>query len=98
MHVIKYISVRMETVAHLSVRQELWDTDLTDFLNRKPFGDEEFNDDFFTEVACPLQDAWYCYKKGEYEEALVEVQRCEATDWRTAGFDWLNTSITNKEK
>ena len=82
----------------MSVRQELWDIDLTDFLNRKPFEELSFNDEFFIEVACPLQDAWHCYKKGEYEDALVEVQRCEATDWRTAGFDWLNTSINNKEK
>jgi thymidylate synthase len=82
----------------MTVPQNLWDVDLVDFLNRKPFGDEVFHDEFFTEVACPLQDAWYCYKKGEYKEALVEVQRCEATDWCTAGFDWLNSSIKTKEK
>tara|TARA_R100000781_G_scaffold1799_2_gene3058 strand:+ start:11991 stop:13007 length:1017 start_codon:yes stop_codon:yes gene_type:complete len=82
----------------MSVDSHTWDTDLVAFLDRRPFEPMEFVDDFFTDVACPLQDAWYCYKKGEYEEALVEVQRCEATDWCTAGFDWLNTSINNKEK
>jgi len=82
----------------MSVDSFTWDTDLVNFLDRKPFQEMEFTDDFFTDVACPLQDAWYCYKKGEYEEALVEVQRCEATDWCTAGFDWLNKAIKNKEK
>jgi len=74
-----------------------WENDLLEFLKRKPFGDEVFVDSFFSEVAAPLQDAWFCYKKGEYDEALVQVQGCEADDWRTAGFDWLNTSINNKE-
>ena len=75
-----------------------WDTCLLNFLDRAPLQDVEFEEPFFTDVACPLQDAWYLYKSGEYDEALIEVQSCAATDWATAGYDWLNRAIQNKEK
>ena len=77
---------------------ETWETDLTRFFHRAPMQDVEFTEPFFNEVAVPLQDAWFFYKSGEYDEALIEVQACEASDWATAGYDWLNRAITNKEK
>ena len=76
---------------------DLWEQDLTWFFNRAPMQDVDFVDPFFSEVAVPLQDAWYLYKNGEYDEALIEVQACAASDWATAGYDWLNRAITNKE-
>jgi len=71
-----------------------WCADLHKFLNRVPFGDKFFNDPFFTKVACPLQDAWYLYKKADYDFALHEVQCCEAGDWSLAGFEWINRRLT----
>ena len=81
----------------ISTNPVSWDGDLLTFLQREPLEHISFNDPFFSEVACSLQDAWYFYKKGDYEEALIEVQGCAATDWCTAGFDWLNRAIQNKE-
>ena len=68
---------------------ENWNKDLHKFLERKPFEDMEFEDIFFSHVAVPLQDAWFLHKQGETDDAMSEVQNCIATDWATAGFDWL---------
>ena len=68
---------------------EEWNKDLHKFLERKPFEDMEFEDIFFSHVAVPLQDAWFLHKQGETDDAMSEVQNCIATDWATAGFDWL---------
>ena len=68
---------------------EEWNKDLYKFLERKPFEDIDFNDIFFSHVAAPLQDAWFLHKQGETDDAMSEVQNCIATDWATAGFDWL---------
>lgn len=76
---------------------EIWEGDLVNFLTRQPLETKTFIDPFFEQVAVPLQDAWYFYKQGEYEEALIEVQGCAASDWCTAGFNWLNRAIKNKE-
>jgi hypothetical protein len=66
-----------------------WNIDLHMFLERKPFQNMEFKDVFFSHVAAPLQDAWFLHKQGETDDAMSEVQNCIATDWATAGFDWL---------
>ena len=66
-----------------------WNKDLDKFLERKPFEDMDFEDVFFSHVAVPLQDAWALHKLGETDDAMSEVQECIATDWATAGFDWL---------
>jgi len=68
---------------------EDWNKELVKFLDRKPFEDMEFEDVFFSDVAVPLQDAWFLHKQGETDDAMSEVQNCIATDWATAGFDWL---------
>tara|TARA_R110000772_G_scaffold138577_1_gene247589 strand:- start:1421 stop:2446 length:1026 start_codon:yes stop_codon:yes gene_type:complete len=68
---------------------EDWNKDLFKFLERKPFEDMEFDDIFFSHVAVPLQDSWFLHKQGETDDAMSEVQNCIATDWSTAGFDWL---------
>ena len=75
-----------------------WEQDLTWFLCRAPMSSVDFADPFFSEVAVPLQDAWYLYKSEEYDEALIEVQSCLASDWGTAAYNWLNKSISNKGK
>jgi|TARA_R110002020_G_scaffold202084_7_gene405082 thymidylate synthase len=82
----------------MSIEKHEWENDLVSFLNRQPLSILDFEDNFFNEVACPLQDSWYFYKEGKYEEALIEVQNCVASDWCTAGFHWLNNAIENKEK
>tara|TARA_R110000824_G_scaffold86433_2_gene213854 strand:- start:6205 stop:6804 length:600 start_codon:yes stop_codon:yes gene_type:complete len=68
---------------------EDWNNELHKYLERKPFEDMEFDDIFFSHVAVPLQDAWFLHKQGETDDAMSEVQNCIATDWSTAGFDWL---------
>ncbi len=66
-----------------------WERDLEIFMERKPFKDCKFYDKFFTEVAAPMQDAFRLHKMGETEEAMVEISRCKATDWRRACYEWL---------
>lgn len=68
---------------------EDWNKELVKFLDRRPFENIEFDDVFFSSVAVPLQDAWFLHKQGETDDAMSEVQNCIATDWATAGFDWL---------
>ena len=77
---------------------ETWELDLTRFMTRAPLQTIEFTDPFFSEVAVPLQDAWHLYKIGEYDESLIEVQSCLASDWATAAYNWLTKAITKKEK
>ena len=77
----------------INVSPDLWDIDLLTFLDRVPFEDVEFNDRFFTEVAVPMQDAFWLHKLGKTEEAIIEIQECAATDWRKACFEWLDRRL-----
>jgi thymidylate synthase len=70
-----------------------WNLDLLSFLERTPFEDVDFEDTFFTEVASPIQDAWWLHKIGRTEEALIEIQKCKATDWRKACWEWINRRL-----
>ena len=92
-----YENKAINTYPLINTTREAWDKDLSKFLNRSPMSDpSKFTDPFFIEVACPMQDAWYLYKQGEYEESLIEIQGCCASDWGTAGYNWLERSINNK--
>ena len=77
----------------VSVGFQDWEFDLIMFFTRKPFEQLEFNDPFFSEVAAPIQDAWYLSKKNMKEEALIEIQHCKADDWMEACFRWLSRRI-----
>lgn len=92
-----YENKAINTYPLINTNRKTWDTDLSKFLNRPAMSDpNKFTDPFFTEVACPMQDAWYLYKQGEYEESLIEVQGCNSSDWATAGYNWLERAINNK--
>ena len=88
-----YVNKALAPYPLMKVEKEIWDKDLIKFLNRKPFGDKNFKDSFFSKVACPMQDAWFLYKQKEYDFALSEVQCCASGDWALAGFDWINRRI-----
>jgi thymidylate synthase len=71
----------------------IWDKDLVEFLDRTPFNEGEFNDRFFNEVAVPMQDSWWLHKSGKTEEAMIEIQKCAASDWRKACWEWFNRRV-----
>ena len=88
-----YVTGEVAPYPMINVSPELWDIDLLNFLDRVPFEDIEFKDRFFTEVAVPMQDAFWLHKLGRTEEAIIEIQGCAATDWRRACFEWLDRRL-----
>ncbi len=88
-----YLIGEVAPYSMINVSPDLWDIDLVNFLDRVPFEDIEFNDRFFTEVAVPMQDAFWLHKLGKTEEAIIEIQECAATDWRKACFEWLDRRL-----
>tara|TARA_R110000822_G_scaffold270_6_gene1145 strand:- start:447 stop:1469 length:1023 start_codon:yes stop_codon:yes gene_type:complete len=70
-----------------------WELDLLGFLDRKPFEEIEFEDPFFNEVAVPIQDSWRLHKIGQTEEAAIEIQKCIASDWRKACWEWFDRKL-----
>jgi len=76
---------------------EEWDLDLLKFLGRTPFQKGiGYNDPFFADVAEPIQDAWWHWKLDEHKEAILEIAKCEASDWRKVCWDWFSRRL-NKE-
>ena len=69
---------------------QTWELDLLGFLDRTPFEDTVYRDAFFNEVAVPMQDSWWLHKLGKTDEAMIEIQRCAASDWRKACWEWFN--------
>lgn len=72
-----------------------WDQALTRLLGAQgyaPQGDR-WPDPYFTDVALPMMRAHDAYKSltgvARYEMALVELDRCRATDWQMAAQQWL---------
>ena len=88
-----YVTGEVSPYSLINVSPELWDIDLVNFLDRVPFEDVKFNDRFFTEVAVPMQDAFWLHRLGKTEEAIIEIQSCAATDWRRACFEWLDRRV-----
>ena len=89
-----YRTFKVSPYPMINVDPQLWDIDLINFLDRIPFEDIDFNDRFFTEVAAPMQDAFWLHKSGKTEEAIIEIQNCAATDWKKACFEWLDRRLT----
>ena len=78
----------------VSVSREAWDEDLHRFLARRPFDTfSPYEEKFFNDVAVPMQDAWALHKLGKTEEAMDEIQNCEASDWKKACGEWFKRRI-----
>jgi thymidylate synthase len=77
---------------------EDWDLDLLKFLGRTPFQKGiEYSEPFFSDVAVPIQDAWWHWKLDEQKEAILEIAKCEASDWRKACWEWFSRRMKNTE-
>ena len=68
---------------------QTWELDLLKFLDRNAFEDMVFKDPFFNEVAVPIQDSWWLHKMDETDQAMIEIQKCVASDWRKACWEWF---------
>ena len=88
-----YTSKQVSTYPMVNTDIESWDIDLLGFLDRRPFEKITYEDSFFNDVAAPLQDAWCLHKLGDTEEAMIEIQRCAATDWQKACWEWLDRKL-----
>lgn len=70
---------------------EDWMSDLMMFMSEGPI--PGMKDPFFRKVAAPLWNTWFAYKNIEgparYKEALIQLESCEATDWKLAAAEWL---------
>lgn len=44
---------------------------------------------YFHEVATPIHNAWFAYKRKDRDAANQWLDRCAATDWQRAGREWL---------
>ena len=76
-----------------------WDIDLNNFIENilqdslllLHNGERNFYEDsFFREVAVPISNTWDLYRMEKREEAMTEIQKCVATDWHKACWEWLN--------
>ena len=76
---------------------EDWDLDLLKFLGRTPFQEVEYSEPFFSDVAVPIQDAWWHWKLDEQKEAILEIAKCEASDWRKVCWDWFSRRMKDNE-
>ena len=77
----------------ISTEIRTWEFDLLGFLDRIPFEKIEFKDPFFNEVAVPIQDSWWLHKLGKTDEAIIEIQKCIASDWRKACWEWFDRKL-----
>lgn len=78
----------------MSSSKDDWNDDLNHFLNQT---NTNYIDPFFKGVAQPMLDAWNLYKKGMLVEAIYEIDRCVATDWKKAGVDWLTRRLNKQQ-
>ena len=44
---------------------------------------------YFRQVATPIHNSWFAYKRKDREAANRWLDRCAATDWQRAGREWL---------
>jgi hypothetical protein len=52
---------------------------------------------FFPDVATPIHNSWFAYKKKDRAGALAWLDRCAATDWARAAREWLERRYSEKE-
>ena len=88
-----YTSGEVQSYPMVNVGQHLWKLELILFLDRQPFEKIEFTEPFFSEVAVPIQDSWWLHKQGKTDEAMIEIQKCAASDWRKACWEWFSRRI-----
>jgi thymidylate synthase len=50
---------------------------------------KEWRNPYFMDVATPIHNSWFAYKRKDREAASQWLDRCAATDWQRAGREWL---------
>ncbi len=83
----KIDKVKPFDMASNSISKETWDKELNLLLEGKR---SNFEEPFFELVAVPILNSWDFYKRGQVDQAILEIQDCHATDWCRAGLDWLS--------
>lgn len=77
-----------------------FDRDLLFWYNRERQGLYDvcnYDNPFFSHVATPMRQAWNCIQQKQYEDALIRLTHCYATDWRRAGEEWIMRRINAGE-
>lgn len=73
---------------------ELIQHDLADFFNAvsdfDTISEEQFNGEFFNEVAAPMYNAWVCRKNGEIREAYDHIDHVDSLPWHMAAINWMD--------
>jgi len=77
-----------------------WDQDLNRLLNHKGRCPVEgrWRDPFWEAVTLPILRAHDSHKEGRTENAMAQVQECQATDWRLACYQWLERRFLRQTK
>lgn len=75
---------------------ELWDHDLRMFL-LDPYGDVNYQHNFFNDVAAPMYAAWYDRKNGT-SSGILSAQAIGVPDWRVACVEWIVRADRKKDE
>ena len=78
---------------------ESWDDDLTQFMawheniGVDALHSASFKNKWFMDVAAPIAATNWLWKRKQHEDAMQQVRKIAAPDWRTACQEWLNRRI-----
>lgn len=67
-------------------------------LAKPELGKAQFDEPFFSVVACPAQLAFADHKRRDYKAAVGYASEIEATDWRAACTSWLRRRQASYER
>jgi thymidylate synthase len=73
----------------MSTPRDVWEKDLKGYLNPHLQPGYSFTEPFFTEVAIPMDKAYWAHKAGRDGEAIDELTAVAATDWWLAAKQWI---------
>lgn len=68
---------------------DTWDDDLDRFIAEGDPVGRNYSNPFFWDVAVPMWEAHSLWRQGRKSEALAEVTRVAASDWRLAAERWM---------
>jgi thymidylate synthase len=82
----KHVESPWVTHQPIAAKDQSWDEDLFAFLESPG---NTFKNSFFYNVALPMHYSYQSYRQGHYEQAIENIGRCTAYDWRRACTEWL---------
>ena len=88
-----YYAEEIQSYPIMRTSYDTWDSDLQMFVDEGTAA-IGFTDPFWRRVAMPLLNAWHTWKScaapEKYGDALAELEKCEADDWRLACEQWIS--------